>query len=273
MELLAPGAEPRVALRYEFQAGRVERLRMLNTTSVKTRVAGAEGPAPASPELEFIAKLQIEALLPERRARRSLVFESLEVRPSATVSAALAAKIAERLSGLEQLRGTDVVDDRGVLHEANLDTSAVSSPELKAMVDAMTQSFGQMGAPFPEAPVGVGASWKTKSRITQGGVTITQIATYELLERTERGGKLALRLQQRVPRTKMATPNLPAGTRAELISLEATGQGQLEFELSRAIPRGQIESTSRMLMRTTLARETQDVEITTTVRVGFTPLD
>ena len=68
---------------------------------------------------------------------------------------------------------------------SRLGSSARRFPQL---LDQMQQSFAQMGAPFPDEPIGVGARWTVNTLIAQQGMKVQQVATYELteLERQQR---------------------------------------------------------------------------------------
>ncbi|MCC6216834.1 MAG: hypothetical protein IT376_18390 [Polyangiaceae bacterium] len=269
VKVLEPGTPPRTELRYVFRAGSKERLRMVNRTQVEVVVGEQKAPSPAAPDVEITATLAVLELLSGDRARRELTIDRFRLLETPGVDAGVRAQISGALAGIEGLTGTDVVDTRGVLREVRLDTSNLENPSLELMMDSMQQSFGQMGAPFPEAPIGVGARWRVRSSVDQQGMRLTQTATYTLLAREGTRGRVRVELAQRAPASKARPPGLPPGVDAEFLGMSASGAGELEFELTRGIPQGELKSSSKVRMKAGVGGVQRDVTMQMTTAVRF----
>jgi hypothetical protein len=85
--------------------------------------------------------------------------------------------------------------------------------------------MGQIAQPLPEEPVGVGAKWDTTLTVTIGELTVQQHATQELVELDGTRGKIKLVLRQQ-----------GKGSGAGNLTLKATGQGEMAFDLARPVP-------------------------------------
>lgn len=269
VKLLGAGSEPRSVLRYKFEKGRSETIRLVNQTQARMKLENGEAPAPVTPEIELLTTLRIDDLLPGPSARRSLSVDQVRVLPTKGVKKALIDQLQGLLSGVAELKGGDVIDDHGVLHEVSLDTSGVSKPELRAMMDALQQSFGQMGAPMPDEAVGVGAKWEVTTRLGTQGLALKQVSAYELTSREGDKGHLKISIRQSAPPGKFNPPGLPEGASAELVAMSSSGTGELDFDLSRCTPAGQVESTTHLEMKANLDGEAQSLTVDTTVTVKF----
>ena len=115
-------------------------------------------------------------------------------------------------------------------------------------METMQTSFGQMGAPFPEEPVGVGATWRVTSNVELGGMRLDQVTTFALVERSADGGKLDIDLKQSAKPGVIDMPR--AGQEAvDLIRMLTTGKGVVEFDLQSPATTGTLDMTSDVQMK------------------------
>jgi hypothetical protein len=271
VKLLDPGAEPRQKLRYAYEAGRKERAKLVSGTGLTMEVAGQKLELPAMPDLEMTATIRIKELLPSGSARRRLSIDDVDLRKGG-LDSALRGDVESALARLEGLEGRDVIDTRGFIHELKLERVQADG-ELRQFLESMQQALGQMGAPFPEEEVGKGARWRIDTKVSQQGIALTQAATYELVEIDGKKGRAKVELKQRSPAGSVNPPGLPAGVKAELLSLDSTGSGELSFDLSRMIPDGHVTTKSLIRVRTTLPTGgTQDATMNVTARAKFLPV-
>jgi hypothetical protein len=170
---------------------------------------------------------------------------------------------------VKELKGRDQIDARGRIDSVKLSTGKSNSAMLAQLLDQMQQSFAQMGAPFPEEPIGVGARWTVSTLIVQQGMRVNQVATYELTELGAGKGRTHLRLTQLAPRGPVKPPGLPADVSAELLGMSAKGEGDMAFDLTRSVPEGEIKTRAKLSIRTLLGAEKQDTKMDLDVRVRF----
>lgn len=272
VKLLDPGKEPRQALRYKFVVGRTDRLEMTTTSNMKMTMDGQAADVPTAPAVRVVAALTVKDVAADGSARRSLVLEDVGLMPGPGLSKEQRDQAEKNLSSLEKLTGRDRVDSRGFVRNVELDASKVDNPALKQALAAMQQTFDQMGAPFPDEAIGVGAKWEVKTKLEQMGIRLSQAATYELTEQSGDHGKIKLKLEQKAPGGDMQLPGLPAGASAKLVSMRGSGRGVLEFDLRRSIPKGQIDTRSDVRVKVTLANDKQEMTTKMEANVVFTPL-
>jgi hypothetical protein len=270
VKLLEPGVEPRRELRYRYEKGRVERARLISGTVLTMEVAGQKLELPAMPDLEMNANIRIVELLASGGARRQLVIDKVDLKKGG-LDPSLRDDVGDALARLEGLKGRDVIDPRGFIHELELEKVQVR-PELRQFLESLQQALGQMGAPFPEEPVGKGARWQIETKVAQQGLELRQRATYELLEIEGDKGRTKMELQQRSPAGAVSPPGLPPGIQAELLSLDSRGSGELRFDLGRMVPDGHVTTKSKIRVRTKLPTGgSQDATMNVTARATFSP--
>lgn len=269
LELLEPGREPRSALRYKFKPGTTERVKLINGTTLALEVGGQTVPNAPMPDVELVAALKVLGVAPDGKARRELTVERVGLADGGKLDPGLREQLTGALDLIKELKGRDQIDARGRLEAVKLMAGTKSGPMLSQLLDQMQQSFAQMGAPFPEEPVGVGARWTVESVIAQQGMRVHQVATYELTELGKGIGRTHLRLTQLAPRGPVKPPGLPADVRAELLGMSAKGEGDMSFDLTRTVPEGEIKTHAKLSVRTTLGAEKQDTKMDLDVRVRF----
>ncbi|MCC6897660.1 MAG: hypothetical protein IT377_01730 [Polyangiaceae bacterium] len=272
VKLLEPGAEPRQKLRYKFVVDRTDRLEMTTTSSMKMAMGGQAADVPSPPAVRVVAALTVKEVTADGTAKRSLVLEDVGLMPGPGLSKEQRDQAEKNLSALEKLTGRDRVDSRGFVRQVELDASKIDNPALKQALAAMQQTFDQMGAPFPEEEIGVGAKWQVKTKLEQMGIKLTQTANYELSALTGDTGKIKLQLQQTAPGGNMELPGLPAGATAKLVGMKGSGKGELEFDLARSIPKGRIDTKSEVKVQVSMASDKQEMSTKMEAKVVFKPL-
>ena len=113
---------------------------------------------------------------------------------------------------------------------------AEDNSQLDSFLEAAGQDIdfspGGVSAPFPTAPVGVGATWVVTVLIAQDLVGIEQRTTHELLSIDGSLIELAISVDQ----TLLNTEALGVGLDNAETSYVATGSGTLMFDLSTPFP-------------------------------------
>ena len=272
VKLIEPGAEPRQKLRYKFVVGRTDRLEMTTTSSMKMAMGGQAADVPSPPAVRVVAALTVKEVTADGSAKRALVLEDVGLMPGPGLSKEQRDQAEKNLSALEKLTGRDRVDARGFVRQVELDASKIDNPALKQALAAMQQTFDQMGAPFPEEEIGVGAKWQVRTKLEQMGIKLTQTAVYELSALTGDTGKIKLKLEQTAPGGNMELPGLPAGATAKLVGMKGSGKGELEFDLGRSIPKGRIDTKSEVKVQVSMGSEKQEMSTKMEAKVVFKPL-
>jgi hypothetical protein len=269
LELLDAGSEPRTALRYKFTPGKTEHVKVINGTTLVLEVGGQKVPSTKMPDIELTTALKVLSVTPDGGAKRELSVERVELAETGALDDSIRDQLMTALEAIKGVKGRDAIDSRGRLKSVKIDAGPQAGPQISQLLDQMQQSFAQMGAPFPEEAIGVGARWTVTTVIEQQGMKVQQVATYELTEQSGNKGRAKLRLTQLAPRGPIKPPGLPAGVKAELLSMSSRGNGDLTFDLTRSVPEGEIKTRAKLQVRTTMAAETQDTKMDIDVRVRF----
>jgi hypothetical protein len=269
LELLDPGREPRSALRYKFKSGVTERVKLINGTTLALEVSGQKVPSAQMPDVELVAALKVLGVDPDGKARRELNVERVGLAETGTLDPSLREQLTGALDLIKELKARDQIDARGRLEVVKLSAGKKSNAMLAQLLEQMQQSFAQMGAPFPEEPIGIGARWTVSTLILQQGMRVNQVATYELTELGAGKGKTHIKLTQLAPRGPVKPPGLPMDVRAELLGMSAKGAGDMSFDLTRSVPEGEIKTHAKLSVRTMLGAEKQDTKMELDVRVRF----
>lgn len=273
VKLVDPGKEPRERIRYKFTVDRTDRMQMTTTSSMKMAMGAETASVPTAPAVKVVAALTVKEVLADGSARRTLVLEDVGLLPGPGLSKEQRDQAEKSLSSLEKLQGKDRVDTRGFVREVDLDASKIENPALRQAVASMQQTFDQMGTPFPEPEIGIGAKWQVRTKVDQMGVHLSQVADYELLSFSGDRGKIRVKLRQTAPGGSMQLPGLPKGATAELLGMKGSGVGELAFLLSRTVPDGHIDTKSEIKVRVVTPQEKQEMVTKLDARVVFKPLD
>jgi hypothetical protein len=271
LELIDPGKEPREKLRFRYEVGKVERVKLVNGTTMSVEVGEKKLATPRMPDVEILTALKVLSVDAGGVARRELTIERVSLASGVELEPSTRDELLKMLKTIENLTGRHRVDSRGRLTSMELDKSAVAGPQLAQLMDQLEQSFSQLGAAFPEEEVGEGARWTVNTEVVQQGMRLRQAANYELTELKGRKGRAKLKLTQLAPRGKVEPPGLPPGVKAELLGMSARGDGLIKFDLDRSVPEGQLRTKAKVKVRATSGAEKQDTEMNLDVKVRFVP--
>ncbi|MCX5741479.1 MAG: DUF6263 family protein [Proteobacteria bacterium] len=166
VELVGRGAAPLTTLRYKLAKGRTTRLDVAVTSVMLERKSPQ-----VTTTMSFVAD---DVLADGRVVLRSTVEKTVGVMPDGTtpVPAELVnffegTQIAGTLSAVGTLSETKVIPGPHKLPSADLETELAQLPKM----------FEQAAIALPNAPVGVGASWRTRKSIDENGVKVTAVST------------------------------------------------------------------------------------------------
>jgi hypothetical protein len=179
IRLVEAGAEPRRALRSAPTVGEVETAVLELRTSMQT--PDGEGARPtAFPPLRVRASVEIvHADASLVRARQSL--DQVEFLGAPGVPAKLRADLDRQLRTLEAYRADLIAESRGWLRGGTLELPAQVEPSGREVLRQIGEAVGRVSIPFPEEPVGSGATWTATSTIREAGSIVERTTTYQLM--------------------------------------------------------------------------------------------
>lgn len=235
IEVLDEGrVEGRRQLRLSFTEGGRSRQTMTMKMAMAMRLDGAALPAASIPAVEFVQTSEIVDVDEAGVARVVVRLEQGRVLAGPDDPPPAVQAMERALQGIEGIRGTFRMSDRGILLDGTFEFAAGNEPlpEVRQMIDSMQQSIQQMVAPFPREPIGVGGRWRTVMQPTLNGITMRLTATYTVTELSPEGVTLDVGIEQSAAPQDVAAPNLPAGAmRLEAVAGAGSGTARYAFDV------------------------------------------
>lgn len=157
-----------------------------------------------------------------------------------------ASAVKSALDGMSGLSGKAIVTDRGFTKQVEMTVPAGANPQIAQFVDSMKQSIGQMSAPLPEEPVGVGATWETTTKLEQSNMTMLQTATNKLVSLDGNTMTLDIGIRQTAPAQKIRKD----GITVDLKRYAATGSATTTLDLTQVVP-----ASSKVTLKSDMSME------------------
>ena len=271
IKLLSAGSEPREKIRYVLSKGAKQAVDVIMSSAMSMELSGFKNPTQSMPDIKMEMDVEILSVAGDGTAKRKMTMKSVGLADESKKNTPMAKAVAKQMGALAGIVGHDTVSDRGIVLDARIDTSKIKDPQLKGMMDSTQRTLAQMGVAFPEEPIGVGAKWEAKTKVSQFGVELTQTATYELTELSGKRGKMKVKLDQSAPRGNINVPGVPKGTYSELVGMDSKGKGSIDFDLAKTVPKGKLEMKIRAHAKGELRGKITDVITNMTYKARFVP--
>lgn len=233
VKLIKPGAAPLSELRLTPKVGDTSSVEMVMTTAISMEIDGKKPPTGTVPPIVFVMTTKITEIEPSGDIHYTLDVIDAGVRAIPGVQAEVITALNQALGSLVGLTGKVTLTDRGITKETKLSLPGVQNAQTQQVLQGMEQAMQQLGAPLPEEAVGKGAQWTHTTNMTQNGITMTQVATYDLVK--VKGKKITCKvsLAQSAPKQKVASP---VGVVVDLLSLTSKGGGTTKLSLDQLTP-------------------------------------
>ena len=231
-----PGAQPRQPLVLRMTAGSSAKVAMVSKLGLKMTIDGQAAPLGVLPATRMVMEQRVDRVDADGTAHFSVAFPEVSAVATPGADPAAVEAVEDALQSLAGMNGAGAVDVRGNVNDVTFDTRSVSDPTLKGMLDSLSSQLGDLSAPFPTEPVGVGARWTVTSTATITGLKMTATTHFTLRSRT--GDRYELDQTQDavgVP-GPAAFPGLPAGAEASVTKFTLKSAGQISGDLTRQLP-------------------------------------
>jgi hypothetical protein len=236
------GGQPRQALLLRVRAGTRAQVLFESRLGLEMTIDGDALPTGELPGTSLVLDEVFDKVDPNGTVHYSVTFRDVTVVGSAGTDPELLSQTQASLSDLQGLTGTGTFDAHGGSQTLDYDTSGVTNPTIRSTIDSLSSQVGNLAAPFPTQPVGVGARWTTTSSATINGITMNTTTHYTLSSRTGDSYELDFTQTAEAPPGPADFPGLPAGTRASVTSFTVQSSGRTAGDLTRHLP--QTSSTS-----------------------------
>jgi hypothetical protein len=231
--VLQPGAPPHQALRYRLIKG--ARTRSELVCDVDLRSDDHTGPMPT---LVVDFETQVTDVLADGTAqlRITVIGTTVRDRPGSATAGDLVRAQAAAMHGVVF---TETLAPDGALGEPRLEATALSD-KVRGQLESLTRSLQQVAMRMPQEPVGLGAMWRERRTLPEGGIRAVSETTYTLTSLTgDTVGYLATGVASGAPQTIEQD-----GLKAEVTSTSGSSEAKGTVDLSRyAIA---VSSTSKL---------------------------
>ena len=252
VELIEAGAEPRAPLRYQFSKDIKEAAVMEITIAMTMEMGGYEQPTNTMPTTRMVMELAGQEITEAGHLKYGFKFTKAEVVAGEDSQPVMVDALEGAVAGVVGMTGWAIVDDRGVTRDMAFTVAKDVNPALVQILDLMRAQLNQLSAPFPVEAVGSGAKWKVTQETNSGGMSLTQVATYTLIEQLGDSVKMSVTMRQTAPAQSIKSPSIPPGTTARLTSLESGGSGMVAADLGRLVPESDLTVKMKMNMEITV---------------------
>ncbi len=203
------GAEPRLPRKYAFVANRTDRRLITIRQS-----AGREGGGPAQ-EVAFALTADFT---PKAVKPTSTRFELKIVKIDLPgVPAAQKAQATAQLAAFTGLTGTFDITSRGEVGEVEFKADEkMAAGGAEMILQSLQQALELVVPPFPDAPIGVGATWERKVQRNERGTENAAKHTFILKEASAEGGVVATTVDVSVPKHPFQQRGVPPGATEEV---------------------------------------------------------
>ncbi len=236
IKLLNEGAEPKQRLQFTPVVNGKQTLTMTTNMAMEMSFGGQASPKFPIPATKVTIDTEVTKVDTNGDIHLQWTYTDADIVAASTYPPLQSAAMRSEIAKLVGLKGSAIVDKQGKTKEVNLSLPSGSSATTKQIYEQILNSLKQISSPFPEEAVGVGAKWSVANSLKVNGMTLNQIATYEIANIQDNVITLNVSLEQHADPQNFNPPGLPAGASVKLKSLNSQGNGTLTLKLDQIMP-------------------------------------
>jgi len=236
--LVHSGTAPLQPLRYHLTRGMTTASELVYDLDVKTD--GKPGPVPTLVvELETV----VEDVRPDGTAKLRITVVGTAVRaPAASETAA--AQLHSEAAAIQGVSISELLAPDGAVSDAQTTAAGTLPDAARAQLDTLIRGLSQAAARLPAEPVGLGASWRERRTLPEGGIRVVTETLYVL---TARDGD-ALAYTSTGTSTAVPQTVVQDGTKVEVTDTHGHAEAAGTIDLARHA----FELTSSSVFTTTM---------------------
>ncbi len=127
------------------------------------------------------------------------------------------------------------ISPRGEIRDADFRLPPGVDPVLRSTLDQMSEQMGDLAAPLPLDPVGVGATWSHTATADVGGLESTMVTQYEVTGFEGERVVMATSMEVTDFAEELTAPGMPPGTKMAITDFESTATGTSKLDLARPL--------------------------------------
>jgi hypothetical protein len=236
LDLISSGSGTKEQLRLKPAVGSTQTMAMTMAMTVGMDIGGQTSPPQPTPPITVTMQAKVEDVAANGDISYEFSIVDASVGGSAALPAEMLAGMRAEMKKMVGMKGHAVITHQGITKEGSFEVPPGADPAMKKTYADMEKSMKQMGAPLPTQPVGIGATWKVTQAVKDQGMSLTNITTYELVERAGTVAKMKVVLKQMADPQALTPEGMPPGTTARLVSLDSNGTGTTSIDLAKILP-------------------------------------
>jgi len=234
IELVKPGKKPRRALRWSPEPGQKERLTMTVDTELDAVVAMLNAQA-APRSLRFELTVQRSQAVQDGTQAFAFTVDEAHLLGADKLPDKPRKALEEATATLRGLQGRYVVDTLGTVEEVVIDLPSDASRDLWNIGWDLEWALRHLAPPFPEEPIGTGATWTIDRGVKHGVIRATEVSTFKITKLKKQLVTLKTKVQQTASPQTFQNPGTTMDVK--LTEYSAKGAGRITWDPTRLLPR------------------------------------
>lgn len=232
VRLIEAGAEPRQQLRMHVKAGDKQSLTTAFKMDMEMKMGDVETPAMKMPALKLVIDATVKNVAENGDLTYDVLVSDTSVADDPDVMPQIADALKTTFGSMKGATGVGSMSNRGILKEIKMTTAAKNGAEGDSSADQVMETIKNLALPLPEEAVGPGAKWEAKSKVKSQGMTLDQVATYELVTVDGQVATIKTAIVQTAPKQKIQSPSMP-GMMVDLTRMSGKATGDTKFDQTR----------------------------------------
>ncbi len=244
--LLDPGIQPRQILRLKPAANSKQTTVLTMNMDMTGTVDNQVMPNVNMPPMQMTIESEVTQVEANGDAHIQVTYTDVDVVSDTTAPPELIQTLRSQLQQLQDVTIKFVMNQQGITKDVDVSLPEDLDPNLQQLLQQMLSSLEQLSAaPFPEAAVGVGATWQVSSAIPVPGLPLDQVQVlYEVEEIEPDQVTLKMSLQQQSQELiPMNLPGTPPGVNFQIQSFGIQSAGTMTIGFNQIMPLSGMMST------------------------------
>jgi hypothetical protein len=242
VELISAGEPPRRLLRWNFEKGVKERVRI----SIKSEATAGERAPFLFPAIGYDLTVVAKDVTPDGMVRVEFKVDEIQYpEVSADFPTESLEALKKSLGPAKGKKGAYLVDPRGVVSRIHLDPKGEGDEHVERLFRKL---LDRSSVPVPEEEIGSGGTWTVTRVIEEEGVRFQEVLTVELTKMEASRIEVSLKIDQTAPRQVLSEgPGVPPGGSLTVLKRETEGTGRGTYDLAKLSARSStIETLTQM---------------------------
>ncbi len=243
VKVLEAGAEPRQQVRLHPKEGdRLSQEMTIRQLKVESKIGAIDTPL-RFPPMHITMESTVKGIAPNGDISYEMVITDFLVDEDESANPLISQSLEKSAIGLKGMAGTGAISSRGIPLNLEMKAAPDINPQVRSTLQQLSESFSQYCVAWPEEAIGPGAKWQATLPVKSQGMTIDQIATYELISMDGDQFRLKVYIAQKATNQRISNPTMPS-VKMNLLNLSGAVSGDITANPTRIFP-----TTSKLVMQ------------------------